>query len=110
MDKALTRFSLLTLVAAITAGAACTTMASSEQAWQTFRADVQDACRAAAEGAGFQVETVTVDPFGSQHYGLARLIGHENGQDRQQLLCAYDKHSRQAEVGTPMALDPDVRP
>ncbi|MCC4307378.1 hypothetical protein LL252_02245 [Alcanivorax marinus] len=40
MDKALTRFSLLTLVAAIAAGAACTTMASSEQAWRTFCADV----------------------------------------------------------------------
>ncbi|WP_423823282.1 hypothetical protein V5738_04845 [Salinisphaera sp. SPP-AMP-43] len=81
-------------------------IASSHQAWQEFRADVARACRAAADD-GFDTQTITVDPFGSQHYGLARLTGHAlSSTAQQQLLCAYDKQTQTAEVGTPMAMSP----
>lgn len=79
--------------------------ASSDAAWRDFRGDVSRACTAAARQAEFRVQTIAVDPFGSSHYGLARLTGHERGSDKnmpEQLLCAYDKQQRTAEVGTPM--------
>ena len=81
-------------------------LASTEAAWQAFRDDVEAGCRAAADDDGFEVETITVDPFGSRHYGLARLTGRTPGTDRrQQRLCAYDKQTKVAEVGTAMAID-----
>lgn len=79
--------------------------ASSESAWRAFRNDVWTACIAAARHAKFQVQAIAVDPFGSYHYGLARLIGHERGGDEsvpQQVLCTYDKKQHTAEVGTLM--------
>lgn len=96
------------LIAAVLAtGASSLAQASSDEAWREFRAEVEKTCRAAADNAGFTVKTVAVDPFGSQNQGLARLVGHERGSERrQQLLCAYDKQARQAEVGTPMAIKP----
>lgn len=81
-----------------------TAAASSDAAWRTFRADVGRACRAAA-ASQFVVDKTTVDPFGSAQYGLARLVGHEpNSHVPSQLLCAYNKRTHRAEVGTPMTL------
>lgn len=84
-------------------------MASSEDAWADFRANVEKACRDAADQS-FNVETIAVDPFGSKHFGLARLTGREHGgANRQQLLCAYDKQTEQAEVGGPMDIKTDIQ-
>lgn len=95
---------IIAVVALFAATLSTPALASSNAAWTQFRSDVEQACRAAA-GDGFLIKTIAVDPFGSNSYGLARLTGHEPGtRHRQQLLCAYDKHSKQAEVGTPMAL------
>ena len=77
-------------------------LASSEAAWQAFRHDVEQQCRGAA-AARMQIERVTVDPWGSAHYGLARLTGieRESGM-RREALCVYDKRSHRAELGSLM--------
>ncbi|WP_280561656.1 MULTISPECIES: hypothetical protein [unclassified Chromohalobacter] len=83
--------------------------ASSEEAWSDFRANVEKTCRAAAADS-FNVETIAVDPFGSKHFGLARLTGHERGtKKRLQILCAYDKQTQQAEIGGPMDIKTDMQ-
>lgn len=80
--------------------------ASTDEAWADFRADVERACRAATESQ-LTIERIQVDPFGSAHYGLAVISGTEAGSATQRsVVCVYDKHTREAEIGTPLDLDP----
>lgn len=82
--------------------------ASSDTAWNAFRQDVAKACRRAAEGK-LRIEHMTVDPWGSTDYGLARLIGTPPDDDTQrQILCVYDKHSHAAQVGSSMLIVPNM--
>jgi hypothetical protein len=79
-------------------------MASSDEAWETFRETVSTACLAAAapllDGA-----MATVDPFGSEHFGLAVLSGREpGGTVMRSVICAYDKATGRAEVGGALEL------
>lgn len=84
--------------------------ASSPQAWEEFRRDVESACRAASETHLGDAQIV-VDPFGSQSYGLALLTGPslEDGSP-QSLICVYDKASRTVEVGGVLALERTLPP
>lgn len=80
--------------------------ASSPDAWNAFRHDVAAQCRAAAKQSRFETQAIQVDPFGSQNYGLARLVGHtEHGTGTQQVLCVYDKRTKQVEIGGPFAIE-----
>lgn len=73
--------------------------AATEEAWDAFRADVRDKCLAAAEGL-FETVEITVDPFGSEHYGLALLRGKARGADATIMaICVYDKATQTAEIG-----------
>lgn len=83
------------LTAIVMAGGA---LASSDDAWQEFRAQVRAGCAAlveAPEGAGVVVE---VNPFGSESYGVALVtVGYaEGGVDR--MACIFDKKTGQAEL------------
>lgn len=84
--------------------------ASSPQAWEEFRRDVESACRAASE-THLGAAQIVVDPFGSQSYGLALLTGPsvEDGSP-QSLICVYDKASRTVEVGGVLALERTLPP
>ncbi|GGE00669.1 hypothetical protein GCM10011390_19340 [Aureimonas endophytica] len=67
---------------------------------QAFRAAVDAACRAAGAAALDEI-SATVDPYGSDHYGFALLSGIEKGtRATRSMLCAYDRASRRAEVGS----------
>ena len=67
--------------------AACAT-ASSPDAWEAFRQQVNDACIAAA---GFDAPEVRVDPFGTESYGLASVTGlAEDGTERT-VICVVRK-------------------
>ncbi|WP_230383017.1 hypothetical protein [Paracoccus shanxieyensis] len=71
-------------------------LASSDEAWDQFRADVQTACTALAPAEG---ETaIEVNPFGSESYGAALLITTlpDGGADR--YVCIYDKQTKKAEI------------
>lgn len=76
--------------------AATPAAASTDEAWQEFRADVERACTALAPSQG---ETaIEVNPFGSESYGAALLITTlpDGGADR--YICIYDKATKTAEM------------
>ena len=71
----------LAVAAALLTGVAAFVLqarASSDEAWGAFRASVETACRAAGEGV-LDTAGVTVDPFGSERFGIAVLQGNEKG-------------------------------
>ena len=79
--------------------------AASNEAWRHFRSDVETSCREAAVGL-LDDPVVVVDPYGSQHYGLAVLTGRESGtRVIRSVVCVYDKQDLTAEVGGPLILD-----
>jgi len=67
--------------------AACAT-ASSPDAWETFRHEVANACEAAA---GLEAPAVTVDPFGTETYGLASVTGIAGDGTEQTVICVVRK-------------------
>lgn len=72
--------------------------ASSGDAWQEFQQDVERACRAATKGV-IDPQVVQVDPYGSESYGFAVLVGPEASTSKLRLVvCAYDKRTQVAEV------------
>lgn len=72
--------------------------ASGGDAWKEFREDVEKACRKATKDV-IDAQVVQVDPFGSESYGFAVLVGPEASTDKLRLVaCAYDKQTQQAEV------------
>jgi len=82
--------------------------ASTESAWEDFRADVADQCTAAAQATLRDIR-VRVDPLGSSDYGLALIDGvAERADTRSQVICIYDKQDKTVELGTPLdAITPD---
>jgi len=86
--------------------AASPAYASSEEAWEQFRADVEAACTALAPTEG---ETaIEVNPFGSESYGAALLITTlpDGGADR--YVCIYDKKAGKAELTAPFTPPQEV--
>lgn len=82
---------------ALTAGLA---QASSDDAWVEFRKDVEAKCKMAASGFVESANAV-VDPFGSEHYGLALVTGKPKGADGAVThICVYDKQKKTAEIGS----------
>lgn len=76
--------------------------ASSGDAWEEFRQDVEKACLAAAVGV-LDVTAVRVDPYGSESYGFAVLFGTETGTTSERMVaCAYGKASQVAEISGPL--------
>ena len=98
--------SIFTTVAALALLVPVAASAASPDAWKEFRHDVEAACLTAALPLLQPQPQITVDPFGSQSYGLAFLRGlaAEDGASRS-LVCIYDKKARTAEIGGTMALE-----
>lgn len=72
--------------------------ASSADAWEEFRQDVEKTCLEAVNGL-LLVGSMQVDPFGSESYGFALMIGIEPGTSNERVIaCAYDKQSQKAEI------------
>jgi len=92
---------LLAVFSALTLASA-PALASSDAAWEAFRADVADQCTQAAQNQLSDIR-VRVDPFGSEQYGLALIDGvAEQAETRSQLICVYDKQDQSVEIGTPL--------
>ncbi|MTH78666.1 hypothetical protein [Paracoccus aestuariivivens] len=86
--------------------AATPALASTDEAWKEFQADVEKACTALAPAEG---ETgIEVNPFGSEHFGAALLITTlpDGGADR--YVCIYDKQTKKAELTAPFVPPKDV--
>lgn len=82
-------------------------LASSEDAWVAFRADVLAKCRALVPQA--DRATIEVNPFGSEQFGAAIVtIPAADGAER--LVCIYDKRTGLAELTTPFASADETTP
>ena len=76
--------------------------ASSDDAWETFRAEVRTACAALADPGAETV--VTVNPFGSESYGVA-LVKATYAEGSDLMVCIYDKAAKTAELSAPFLPD-----
>ena len=73
-------------------------LASSDDAWESFRTDVETACLGAIEGQ-MDKPRIVVDPFGTEHYGIAVITGASKDADGQvSRICVYDKAGKTVEV------------
>lgn len=75
---------------------------SSDEAWEEFRASVEESCRSLVEAAPDAAVTVEVNSFGSESYGAA-LISVGEGETQERMICIYDKQAKTAEVTAPFA-------
>nr|WP_185985551.1 hypothetical protein [Aureimonas mangrovi] len=80
--------------------------ASSDDAWEAFRSDVEAACLNAV-GDEIADKDAVVDPFGSESYGLAIVTGQAVDGERQSVICVYDKSAKTVELGSAMSIDPE---
>ncbi|MBP1850184.1 hypothetical protein [Rhizobium halophytocola] len=89
----------LALSAVMLALGAAPALASSQDAWDAFRAGVEKACLGAAADSLTQPKIV-VDPFGTDHYGIAVITGTSRDPTAQplSLACVYDKAAQTAEI------------
>ncbi|MGF6253323.1 hypothetical protein [Ensifer sp. LBL] len=91
-------------LAAATTFIASTAAASSGDAWESFRAEVSEKCLAAA--ASLEKASAVVDPFGSESFGLALVIGTPKGSDTAVTqICVFDKQKKTVELGGELAPD-----
>ena len=76
--------------------------ASSEAAWVQFGADVRAKCTQAVSKYIVNPKA-TVDPYGSQSYGLALVSGKSTYNGKMaSFICVYDKKTKKVEIGTEM--------
>ncbi len=74
-------------------------LASSDEEWARFRAQVQEACTALAPSDGETV--IEVNPFGSERYGAALIIHTIDDDLADRYICIYDKQTKEAELTAP---------
>lgn len=94
---------------AITAAMLGTAQATTYAAWAAFAAEVETACLAATEGV-FTEPTATVDPFGSESYGLAIISGSFPSGGAGSIVCVFDKETKAVEIGgeLPITVTPNA--
>jgi hypothetical protein len=87
-------------VFAIILTAAAAARASSGDAWQEFAAEVEGKCKEAARSS-VEFPHAVVDPFGSEHYGIALVTGKPKGANGfVSYFCIYDKLTKTVELGS----------
>ena len=79
--------------------------ASSPDAWEAFRADVEKSClEALPEALG--TPTVFVEPTGTQSFGIAAVEGLSPEAKAQiTYVCIYDKAKKTVEMSPPIAAE-----
>lgn len=91
----------LALALALTADAA---NASSSDAWETFRKEVEQKCLEAAKSIASA--KVVVDPFGSESYGLAIISGKAKaGNAPISQICVMNKRTKAIEIGGELGIE-----
>ena len=96
------------LAAAVaTLALAAPALASSEDAWAAFRADVRTACEALADVPEGATASYAVNPFGSESFGAALVTVTLRDGSADRMVCIYDKQARTAEMTAPFGEMPD---
>lgn len=99
----------LVLISAVcAAGLAQLAHASSDEAWDQFRKDVDAACRDLVEVPDNAQVQVNVDPFGSENYGAALVAVNFGAEGQDVMVCIYDKQRGDAELTGPFTLGDGV--
>lgn len=84
-------------LAALLIGAA-PALASDEASWESFRAEVRKGCEKAVAGT-FEKPAITVDPHGSESYGIAIARGKSKyGDATLTMVCVFDKKTKRIET------------
>lgn len=79
--------------------------ASSPEAWEAFRADVEKSCLARLPEA-LGTPSVFVEPTGTESYGIAAIEGLSPVSKSQiTYVCIYDKQKQTVEVSPPIAAE-----
>lgn len=92
------------LAALMTALSLTPALASSDDAWAAFRAEVEAKCRALVEApAGARVQ-IEVSPEGSSSYGAALVTVGDPAGGAERMVCIMGKQSKEAELSTPLPL------
>lgn len=101
----MTDFSLRPLLLALplaTALGAAPALASSDDAWAAFKADVEAKCVAALPEK-LKNQTVFVDETGTEAYGVALIAGRSASEKaRVTFACVYDKQAKTAQLTGPI--------
>ena len=88
-------FLLISVIASLAFATAA--RASGDEAWAQFRKDVSTKCLKAA-GVNLTKPTITVDPYGSDSFGLAIVTG-KSGGFTESYICVVDKKTGAIELG-----------
>ncbi|KKB07703.1 hypothetical protein [Devosia chinhatensis] len=86
------------ILLAISLAGVTSALASSDDAWAEFAAEVETACLDATEGVFTEPEAV-VDPFGSESFGLAIVSGAFPSGGAGSIVCVFDKQAKTVEIG-----------
>ncbi|MGQ3290929.1 MAG: hypothetical protein ACT6U0_01740 [Shinella sp.] len=79
--------------------------ASSADAWEEFRADVEKSCLASLPEA-LGTPTVFVEPTGTESFGIAAIEGlSPESKSQITYVCIYDKQKKTVQVSPPIAAD-----
>lgn len=94
------RFGRTAAVALMLTLAGAAAHASSDAAWAGFSAEVKDKCLAATS-ATLEAPRAIVDPFGSEHYGMAVITGKLKAAPKTQasMICVFNKQNKTVEIG-----------
>ncbi|MFD1882812.1 hypothetical protein [Paracoccus pacificus] len=76
-------------------------LASSDDAWAAFQAEVDQACRDLVQDPGDIA--IEVNPFGSENFGAAIVTLTPQEGDPDRMICIYDKKEKKAELTAPFA-------
>ncbi len=74
-------------------------VASSPDAWAEFASRVEQACLGATANT-LPDATASVDPFGSESYGLAVVTGNTSTGNSASIICVFDKRTEAVEIGS----------
>ena len=89
------KFVAVAAFAVVTTGAA---LASSDDAWAEFAAEVEQGC-IAATGDFITDAVASVDPYGSENYGLAIVSGENPAGTTSSIICVFNKQTKAIEIG-----------
>ncbi|WPE19371.1 hypothetical protein [Shinella zoogloeoides] len=79
--------------------------ASSSDAWEEFRADVEKSCLASLPEV-LGTPNVFVEPTGTQSFGIAAIEGlSPESKSQITYVCIYDKQKKTVEVSPPIAAE-----
>ena len=83
-------------------------LASSDDAWDTFRTDVQAACAQITDVPKGASASYAVNPFGSESYGAALVTVTLKDGTADRMVCIYDKQNKTAEMTAPFGDMPEL--